>query len=107
MYGLVRPLYAPCLAVKPFVERYGKPLVRLVHPFGHSVYIFSFSFGIFESEVFIMKQMIIAVAAITAGAGAALLLLSRSFTGRTRKPCMTFAELYEDNIRDSIGGLFD
>ena len=84
-----------------------QPIVQLVHPFGHSVYIISFSFGIFESEVFIMKQMIIAVAALTAGAGAALLLLSRSFTGRTRKPCMTFAELYEDNICDEIGGLFD
>lgn len=51
MYGLVRPLYAPRRAVKPFAERYGKPLVRLVHSLGHSVYIFSFSFGFFESEV--------------------------------------------------------
>lgn len=55
----------------------------------------------------IMKQMIIAVAALTAVAGAALLLLSRSFCRRMRKPCMTFAELYEDNICDKIGGLFD
>lgn len=54
-----------------------------------------------------MKQIIIAVAALTAGAGAALLLLTRSSCRRTRKPCMTFAELYEDNIRASIGGLFD
>lgn len=54
-----------------------------------------------------MKQMIIAVAALTAGAGAALLLLSRSFTGRTRKPCMTFAELYEDNSFGEKGSLFD
>lgn len=106
MYGLVRPLYAPCRAVKPFAERYGKPLVRLVHPFGHSVYIFSFSFGIFESEVFIMKQMIIAVA-LTVGTGAAILFLSRSSARRTRKPCMTFAELYEDNLCGSIGVLFD
>ncbi len=54
-----------------------------------------------------MKQLIIAVAALTAGAGAALLLLSRSFTGRTRKPCMTFAELYEDNSFGEKGSLFD
>lgn len=84
MYGLVRSLYATCRAVKPFAERYGKPIVRLVHPFLHSVYIFSFSFGIFESEV-IMKQMIIAIAALTAGAGAALLLLSRSSCRRTAR----------------------
>lgn len=54
-----------------------------------------------------MKQLIIAVAALTAGAGAALLLLSRSSCRRTCKPCMTFAELYEDNICSGIGGLFD
>lgn len=107
MYGLVRPLYAPRRAVKPFAERYGKPIVRLVHPFWHSVYFFSFSFGIFESEVFIMKQMIIAVAALTAGAGAAILFLSRSVASKKRKPCMTFEELYEDNLCGSIGGLFD
>lgn len=54
-----------------------------------------------------MKQMIIAVAALTAGAGAVLFLLTRSSCRRARKPCMTFAELYEDNICDEIGSLFD
>lgn len=54
-----------------------------------------------------MKQMIIAVAVLTAGAGAALLLLSRSVTRRIRKPCMTFEELYEDNICNGSGNLFD
>lgn len=51
-----------------------------------------------------MKRMIIA--AITVGAGAVLLLLSRLSVRRTRKP-MTFAELYEDNRCDEIGSLFD
>ena len=60
----------------------------------------------FEREV-IMKQLIIAVATLTAGAGAALLLLSRSATRRTRKPCMTFAELYEDNLCGEVGSLID
>ncbi len=54
-----------------------------------------------------MKQIIIVVAALTAGAGATLLFFSRSVAGRKRKPCMTFAELYEDNNCDEIGGLFD
>lgn len=54
-----------------------------------------------------MKQMIIAVAAITAGVGASLLLLSHSSDRKTRKPCMTFAELYEDNSFGEKGSLFD
>ncbi len=53
-----------------------------------------------------MKQIIITVAALTAGAGAALLLLSRSSAKRIRKPCMTFAELYADNLC-GVGSLFD
>lgn len=54
-----------------------------------------------------MKQMIIAVAALLAGSGAAILLLSRSAARRTRKSRMSFAELYEDNLCGGIGGLFD
>ena len=54
-----------------------------------------------------MKQMIIAAAALTAGAGAAILFLLRSFRRITRKHCMTFAELYEDNFFDGIDRLFD
>ncbi len=54
-----------------------------------------------------MKQMIIAVAVLTAGAEAAFLFLTRSSFRRTRKPRMTFAELYEDNRCDGMGGLFD
>lgn len=50
-----------------------------------------------------MKQLIIAVAALTACAGAAKLFLSR----RKHKPRMTFAELYEDNICNGSGNLFD
>ena len=52
-----------------------------------------------------MKQMIIAVAALSAGA--VMIILLRSATRRARKPCMTFAELYNDNICDGIGGLFN
>lgn len=54
-----------------------------------------------------MKQTIITIAALAVSVGAAFLLLSRLFARRTRKPCMTFAELYNDNICDGIGGLFD
>ena len=54
-----------------------------------------------------MKQIIIAVAAITAGAGAVMLFFFRSVASRKRKSCMTFAELYEDNLCYGIGGLFD
>lgn len=54
-----------------------------------------------------MKQMIIAVSALLAGAVATILLLSRSAAGRTRKSGMSFAELYEDNLCVGIGGLFD
>ena len=53
-----------------------------------------------------MKQMIVTIAALTVGVGAAFLFLSRLFARRTRKPCMTFAELYEDNLCDG-GSLFD
>lgn len=52
-----------------------------------------------------MKQIIIAVAALSAGA--VMIILSRSAARKTRKPCMTFAELYEDNLCYGIGGLFD
>lgn len=43
----------------------------------------------------------------TVSVGATFLFLSRLFARRTRKPCMTFAELYNDNICDGIGGLFN
>lgn len=105
MYGLVRPLYALAEKKKPIAERVRKPLYAL-YAFGGTPFIFSFQLWILKVR-FIMKQIIIAVVALMAGAGAALLLLSRSFTGRTRKPCMTFTELYEDNSCGEIGGLFD
>lgn len=54
-----------------------------------------------------MKQIIIAVAALTAGAGSAVFFLSRSSARRIRKPCMLFAELYEDNFFEGIDSLFD
>lgn len=50
-----------------------------------------------------MKQLIIAVAALTACAGAAILFLSC----RKHKSRMTFAELYEDNLCEDVGSLFD
>lgn len=52
-----------------------------------------------------MKQIIIAVAALSAGA--VMIILSRSAARKTRKPCMTFAELYEDNSFGEKGSLFD
>lgn len=54
-----------------------------------------------------MKQVVIMIAALTAGAGAALLFISRSLARRTRKPQMSFRELYEDNICDRLNSLFD
>lgn len=53
-----------------------------------------------------MKQVIITIAALTVGTGAAILLLLRSTKRKVRKPSMTFMELYEDN-RCSDYGLFD
>lgn len=106
MYGLVRLLYTLARTEKPFAERSGKPLYALYALFGTPFIFLLFSFA-FMKVRFIMKQIILALAALTAGAGAALLLLSRSSARRTRKSCMTFAELYEDNLCGSIGGLFD
>ncbi len=54
-----------------------------------------------------MKQTIITIAVLTVSVGAAILFLSHSSARRTRKPCMTFAELYEDNLCDGIGGLLN
>lgn len=52
-------------------------------------------------------KMIITITAMAVGAGAAILFLSHSSVRIMRKPCMTFAELYEDNLCGEIGGLFD
>lgn len=53
-----------------------------------------------------MKQVIIAIAALTVGAGTAVLLISRSMKRTAHKPPMTFRELYEDNLCSDCG-LFD
>lgn len=51
-------------------------------------------------------KMIMMIAAITAGTGAAVLFLSRSTARRKHRRPMTFRELYEDNLC-SDDGLFD
>lgn len=56
---------------------------------------------------FTMKQIIITIAALTAGVGAAFLLLSRSSARTRHNPRMTFKELYEDNLCGEDGNLFD
>lgn len=53
-----------------------------------------------------MKQVIIAIAALTVSAGTAVLLISHSMKRTAHKPPMTFWELYEDN-QCSDCGLFD
>lgn len=54
-----------------------------------------------------MKQMIITIAALTVGARAAILLISRSIVRKTCRSRMSFAELYEDNLCGEMSSLFD
>lgn len=54
-----------------------------------------------------MKQMIMMIAAITVGTGAAVLFLSRSTAWKKHRRPITFREFYEDNRYSGSDWLFE